>query len=118
MEIQMGKGEWMFSKGTSTDGRVGLLIIKADEPHEVGELDRSYEGPQQLGENRIFISMPDLKSLFVISEKLTEIGIDLLKWETIDGISPMPQAVAPQAPAEEADSTKEAGSVSQEAGKQ
>lgn len=25
MGIQMGKGEWLFSKGKSQDGRVGLL---------------------------------------------------------------------------------------------
>jgi hypothetical protein len=84
MEIQMGKGEWLFSKGTSTDGRVGLLIMKAETPREVGELDRTVEGPQPLGDDRVFIAMPDLKALFVISEKLTEIGIDLMKWETID----------------------------------
>lgn len=80
----MGKGEWLFSKGTSTNGRVGLLIMKADAVHEVGELNRTVEGPQTLDDERIFIAMPDLKSLFIIHEKLTEIGIDLLKWETID----------------------------------
>lgn len=95
MEIQMGKGEWLFSKGTSNDGRVGLLIMKAESAHEVGELDRTVEGPQQLGENKIFIAMPDLKSLFVISEKLTEIGIDLLNWEVMNVAAPQGQPKEP-----------------------
>lgn len=38
MKIEMGKGEWLFSKATDENGLPGLLIRKSEKPYTVGDL--------------------------------------------------------------------------------
>lgn len=77
MEIQMGKGEWLFSRGTAPDGRKGLLIQKAKEHYAFGEHDLEAPCDVVMDDTKVFIAVPNLESLAILNEQLALLGLDL-----------------------------------------
>lgn len=81
MKIEMGKGEWLFSKASDSDGNVGLLIKRAEKPYNVGELDNEKAGESPLQDDDIFITIPDLPSALILQEQIIDVCVELQGWK-------------------------------------
>lgn len=81
MIIEMGKGQWLFSKATDEQGRHGLSISKADKAYDVGQLDQEKAGKRIMGEDDIFIVIPNLESGVILQEQIIDCLTDILGWD-------------------------------------
>jgi len=86
MEIQMGKGEWLFCRVTERGtNRHGIHIRKANEPKPIGQIDAPYDPMNGIPENDVVIWLHDLESVLVISDVLNSCALRLAGWERAKG---------------------------------
>lgn len=83
MEIQMGKGEWLFCTVHERDAnRHGLHIRKAEIPHKVGDIGPPYEPiVGKIPEEDVVVWFADLESLLIIQEQLVKCGAAMCGWK-------------------------------------